>query len=289
MTHIADAFKERGRISKKPPYDEIGCWSEIKLDIVREYATAYSTIMSAQKPIRRHVYIDAFAGFGMHLSKTTRQFVAGSPLNALLVQPPFSEFHFIDLNEIRVAALEEIAGNRVDVTVHHGDCNQVLIDEVFPRCNFGDFARGLCLLDPYSLNVDWKVLATAGAMKTIEIFYNFMIMDANMNVLWKNPNDVRPDQIARMERVWGDASWREAAYRKERGLFGDIEEKASNDQVVRAFQTRLREVAGFEYVPDPLPMRNTTGAVVYYLFFASPNKTGGKIVTQIFDKYRSRV
>ena len=30
-------------------FDEIGYWSEIKLDIVREYAVAYSTILSAQR------------------------------------------------------------------------------------------------------------------------------------------------------------------------------------------------------------------------------------------------
>jgi hypothetical protein len=29
--------------------DEIGRWSEVKLDIIREYAAAYSTILSAQK------------------------------------------------------------------------------------------------------------------------------------------------------------------------------------------------------------------------------------------------
>lgn len=28
-------------------FDEIGYWSEIKLDIIREYAQAYSTILSA--------------------------------------------------------------------------------------------------------------------------------------------------------------------------------------------------------------------------------------------------
>ena len=58
--------------------------------------------------------------------------------------------------------------------------------------------------------------------------------------------------------------------------------------VVNAFRHRLREVAGFKYVPEPMPMRNSKGAVVYYLFFASPNRTGGKIVTDIFDKYRNR-
>jgi hypothetical protein len=42
------------------------------------------------------------------------------------------------------------------------------------------------------------------------------------------------------------------------------------DAIVAAFQQRLKAVAGFEYVPDPLPMRNSTNAIVYclYLCFA---------------------
>ena len=55
---------------RKLKLDEIGYWSEIKLDIIREYAKAYSTILAAQeKPRFHHVYIDAFAGAGVHLSK----------------------------------------------------------------------------------------------------------------------------------------------------------------------------------------------------------------------------
>lgn len=267
-------------------YDKIGEWSEVKLDIVKKYASAYSTIMASQDSIRRHIYIDAFAGLGMHVSKGTGDFIPGSPRNALLVDPPFSEFHLIDLSEERAAAMEELAGERGDVTVYNGDCNDVLIRDVFPRCQYEDFARGLCLLDPYALSVNWDVLQHAGQMGTIEIFYNFMIMDANMNVWKKNPDKTRPDQVARMNAVWGDESWREAAYRKAPGLFGEIEEKATNKAVIKAFQTRLREVAGFKYVPDPIPMKNSSNAVVYYLFFASPNRTGNKIVSEIFDKYR---
>jgi len=33
-------------------FDEIGYWSEVKLDIVREYATAYSVILNKQQNIR---------------------------------------------------------------------------------------------------------------------------------------------------------------------------------------------------------------------------------------------
>ena len=49
-------------------------------------------------------------------------------------------------------------------------------------------------LDPYGLNPNWEVVETAGTMSSIEIFLNFMIMDANMNVLKRNPDSVAPDQ-----------------------------------------------------------------------------------------------
>ena len=160
--------------------------------------------------------------------------------------------------------------------------------EVFPQCRYQDYRRALCLLDPYKLNPDWEVVETAGKMGSIEIFLNFMIMDANMNALKKNPESVTPEQAQRMSRFWGDDSWRKAAYPTERGLFADIEEKGTNEAVVQAYRERLKTVAGFKFVPEPLPMCNTQGTVVYYLLFASHNQAGNKIAEDIFKKYRKR-
>ena len=271
-----------------PKYDEIGYWSEIKLDIIRKYASAYSTIMNRQTSIRSYLYIDAFAGAGVHIRKQKGEFVTGSPLNALFISPPFPEYHFIDLDGDKVEKLRRIVGDRGDVSCYAGDCNKVLLGEVFPKCRYEDYRRALCLLDPYGLNVNWKVLQRAGKMKSIEIFYNFMIMDANMNVLWHAPEKVQASQVVRMDSVWGDHSWVQAAYKKIPGLFGEMEEKTTNKAVIDAFRDRLKKVAGFEYVPDPMPMRNSKGSVIYYLFFASPNKTGAKIVENIFDTYRNK-
>ncbi len=150
--------------------DEIGYWSEVKLDIIKEYAKAYSIIMNAQRNIQKYLYIDGFAGAGEHISKRTKEYLPGSPLNAF----------------------------------------------------------------------------------------------------------------------WGDDSWRNVAYTKTKGLFYDFKEKTSIEPVVKAYQDRLKKVASFAYVPDPIPMRNSMGAIVYYLFFASPKKTGAKIVKDIFDKYKNR-
>jgi three-Cys-motif partner protein len=266
--------------------DEIGPWSETKLDILKDYATAYMTVMAKQERIQRVVYIDACAGAGIHVQKQSGKMVPGSPTNALNVRPPFDELHFVDLDCSRAGELEKQMKDRPNVRVYHDDCNEVLLKTIFPRCRYEDYARGLCLIDPYKLAINWNVLATAGSMKSVEVFYNFMIMDANMNMFLREPNDIRSSEIARINAVWGDDSWRRAVYRKGRSLFGEIEEKRNNEAIAEAFRKRLEEVAGFKYVPEPVPMRNSTGAVVYYLYFASPNATGAKIVSDIFRKYR---
>jgi three-Cys-motif partner protein len=269
----------------KERLDVVGYWTEIKLKILQDYANAYAQILQNQPFIKHVAYIDGFAGAGEHISKQSGEVIAGSPARALSIQPQFSHYHFVEMDAARAKRLHKMGGDK-NVTVYQGDCNEVLLREVFPQCRYENFRRALCLLDPYELNPNWEVVETAGKMRSIEIFLNFMIMDANMNVLWKNPDPVAVDQAQKMNKFWGDDSWRAAAYRVEQGLFGPLEEKTSNDAVVAAYQKRLKEVAGFKYVPEPLPMCNTRGAVVYYLFFASQNSTGNRIAEHIFRKYR---
>jgi len=267
-------------------FDEIGYWSELKLEIVRKYAAAYSSILSRQ-PGLAHVYIDAFAGAGTHISRTTGELVAGSPLNALSIQPPFREYHLIDLDGDKVARLRALVGDRPEVHVHPGDCNRILLTEVFPRVRREQARRGLCLLDPYGLHLHWEVVQTAGRMGTLEIFLNFPIMDMDRNVLWHNPEPVARDDLERMDAFWGDDSWRQVAYDTSLNLLG-YPERTSIETIVEAYRSRLRDVAGFPYVPDPLPMRNSVNNVVYYLLFASPKQTGARIVEEIFSRYRRR-
>lgn len=273
-------------------FDEIGYWSEVKLDIIKEYAAAYSTILSAQRrPSLYHIYIDAFAGAGLHMSKTSGEFVPGSPTNALLVKPPFREYHFIDLDEEKVASLESIAKQRGDVHIFSGDCNRVLLEQVLPRAKWEEYHRALCILDPYGLHLDWRVIAEAGRMRSVDVFLNFPVTDINRNVLWRDREGVAAEQIARMTTYWGDDSWKQVAYKpsSQMEIWGPpAEEKASNDEVAEAFRKRLKDVAGFSNVPKPIAMRNSQNAVVYYLYFASQKPVAEEIVRDIFNKYHDR-
>jgi three-Cys-motif partner protein len=208
-------------------------------------------------------------------------------------QTSFQGISLYDLDEGNIDALAvQVRSNtqgpyNPDSTFfYNDDSNRVLLSDVFPRVKYEEYARGLCLLDPYGLHLDWKVIKTAGQMRSIEIFVNFPIMDINRNVLRRNPTATSASQADRLTRYWGDESWRTVAYSTTGNLFG-YEEKTSNEALPNAFRERLKTVAGFEYVPQPMPMKNSKGAVVYYLYFASHKPVASRIVRDIFKKYQN--
>lgn len=83
---------------KEVTHDRVGKWTEIKEEIIREYASAYSKVLSNQQLIKSFAFIDGFAGSGKHLTKEGKE-IAGSPLIALKTDPPFKHYYFIDLDK----------------------------------------------------------------------------------------------------------------------------------------------------------------------------------------------
>jgi three-Cys-motif partner protein len=139
-----------------------------------------------------------------------------------------------------------------------------------PTIQYTKFNRALCLLDPYGLHLDWEVMLQAGQSRAVDMFLNFPVMDMNRNAIWKNPENIPKAGVERMTKFWGDESWRQVAYapNPQSRLFGGPEmAKQPNKEIVAAFRERLKGVAGFAHVAEPLPMRNSTNAVVYYLFW----------------------
>jgi three-Cys-motif partner protein len=277
-------------VSKSPfKPDEVGEWSILKLDIVEKYGHAYTTAFNKRGAHLKKFYIDGFSGAGVHVVKHTRRQIEGSPRRALRVTPPFDGFHFIDLNPAKTDHLQKLCEGRKDVWIHTDDASQRL-KELLPTIRYDDYKRALCLLDPYGLHLDWEVMQIAGELGTIDLFLNFPIMDMNRNALFWKPELADHDDIARMTRFWGDESWRQVAWAdsKQPDMFKEIEqEKQPNKVIAEAFRERLKKVAGFAHVPEPLPMTNRKNAVVYYLFFAAKNPTAGNIIEGIFKRART--
>jgi len=272
--------------------DEIGIWSEIKLDIIKEYANAFTKIMKSQEWCKGYVYIDAFAGPGVHISRRTGEFISGSPLNALEIDNPFTEYHYIDIDKEKAETLNRLTGDRTNINIYQEDCNEVLVKKILPMLQYESKKRALCILDPYGLHLQWETIMTAAKLKTTVIFLNFPLMDMNRNVLHKDLLSADADQIERMNKFCGTDEWQEILYKKDKqmDLFGDpdrIKIVNSNIKLGEWFKKeRLQKTAGFKFVPEPMLMRNSKGGPLFFLFFASHNETGKKIVTDIFNKHR---
>lgn len=259
----------------------------LKLDIIERYGGAYTKAFNKTGRSLKKYYIDGFSGGGAHRVKGTGQQIEGSPPRALKISPPFDGFYFIDLNPKKTSHLGKLCEGRSDVQVITGDANQYL-RTLLPTIRYEKYNRALCVLDPYGLHLDWEVMALAGQSGAVDMFLNFPVMDMNRNAFWRNPEKVPKDGIERMNRFWGDQSWKRAAYAKSKQgslLFETEDEKQPNEAIVAAFQERLKKAAGFKYVPKPLPMLNSRNVAVYYLFFAAAKPVAENIITSIFKKY----
>lgn len=270
-------------------FDEIGYWSELKLDIIEKYGSAYTRAFLKTPSLKKY-YIDGFSGAGSHLSKSTGLPIEGSPTRALKIDPPFDKFYFIDMDPQKTNYLQTQCVDRSDVTIHTGDSSAYLTQNLLPNIQYENYNRALCLLDPYGLHLDWDVIRMAGKSRAIDLFLNFPVMDMNRNAIWRDPQRVKQEGIIRMNRFWGDDSWRTAAYAEapQMDLFDQEPKllKQPNDAIAAAFAKRLKEVAGFRFVAEPLPMKNSNNAIVYYLFFACKHPVAEKIIKAIFKKYQ---
>lgn len=269
-----------------PKLDELHAWSLVKLDILSTYLPKYTQILK-NFGFSKRAYVDAFAGAGSALKKKTGHGVETSPLRALAVDPAFSELHFVEHNRRKAEHLAKSVAHDKRATVHRGDCNVVLKD-ILPKYRWEDRWRVFCFLDPYGMQLSWDIVQLCGSLKTAEVLINFPIEGINRNVLRNDQSKVHPNTIAAMNKIWGDESWREASRSPQSSLFSLMGEeddwlKGSNQQLADAFRERLKKVAGFECVPKPAEMRNSRGAIVYYLFFAGPKKSGADITGHLLE------
>ena len=138
--------------------DEIGKWSEEKLQLLHKYLSAYARIMNNQKKtwLKAYHYIDAFAASGKARAKDEERYIEGSPVRALQCEPPFDCYWFIERSQRRVKQLQALQPQFPDrqIVIQQGDCNEILRDTIVPQISFASKQRGLVFLDPYGLQVE---------------------------------------------------------------------------------------------------------------------------------------
>jgi len=290
----------------------VGPWAADKLDRLRKYLSAYTTIMKDQRWCRGYYYIDAFAGPGEHEVRSRgstshrhrnlfldvasfgqsqeeqQQFLAGSPRIALDIEHPFSGYVFVERSAARVVALEGLKaeyGKSRRIVIRQRDCNGYLREKVAanPEIDWKK-NRALVFLDPFGMQVPWNTLELLNQTKAIEVFLNFPVGMAIQRLLPRDPAKITEVRRAMLDEYFGSHEWFDVVYRTRPTLFGeDADEKIEKSGKVLLKWYRDRLKATFGHVSRAALIRNSRGAHLYYLLLASPNSTGVKIADAILS------
>ena len=286
---------------------EVGPWAQEKLDCLKKYLDAYTTILRKQKWCERYFYIDAFAGPGAlrvrrehddpaqlsmldsasHADDVgARTYVAGSPRVALEIEHPFTDYVFVETDDQRLRQLEELAKQyeaRTRVHVRNVDCNTYLhklIKDVGKRWNKN---RGVVFLDPFGMQVPWDTMDALGRTEAIEVFVNFPVGMAIQRLL-KRSGEFTTSERRKLDAFFGTSEWFDLLYRSDSDLLGEhvVKDAKSADKLVKWYRGRLREVFG--YASAAREVQTEAGRPLYYLIFAGPNPTGATIANYVLKQ-----
>jgi three-Cys-motif partner protein len=286
---------------------EVGPWARDKLERLRKYLSAYTTIMDKQDWVRGYVYVDAFAGSGrikvrssrspigasetqmeldtgLRSDEEVREVLSGSPRVALEIEPPFTHYVFLERDPQRLEMLhsleKEYAGKR-KIFVRSGDCNEYLDRRLVhnPELDWKKW-RSVVFLDPFGMQVPWTTIAGLAGTRAIEVFLNFPLGMAIQRLL-KRSGQFTSRQRAKLDDYFGDPGWFDLVYPQTRNLFGTVRAKERNAEEVLVDWYRHRLAAIFGYVSKAYLVTNSHGGHLYFLVFAGPNKTGARIANDI--------
>jgi len=282
-----------------------GNWTDEKLERVRKYLHAYTTIFNANpKAQKLHtIYVDAFAGTGYrHPPNTASQatplfddslveeenqsFLKGSARIALEVEPPFKEYVFIERDPDYARELihlqEEFAGHRSNIRVISQDANLYLLEWI--RSTNWNKTRAVVFLDPYGMEVEWNVIQALGQTEAVDLWILFPLGVAVNRLLTKTGPP--PEAWARaLTRIFGTNAWQDVFYphKKVQTLFGEeeIQSKEADFEKIGEFFLSQLKTAFFEVAPKPLALLNSKNNPLYLLCFASANRKGARTAIKI--------
>ncbi len=265
-----------------------GQWTSEKLEILRRYLDAYTTVMKDQ-PFTL-TYVDGFAGAGAYVEASQeyaefQEVHAGSARIALSIDNrPFDRFLFIEKDRSRVEDLRLLASEFPErmIQVVQGDANA----EVQRFCrDMRPYDRAVVFLDPFATEVSWDTVAAIADTKKIDCWILFPLMAVTR--MMRRNGEPSPALASRLDRVFGGRSFWYGHYSESPQLsMFDSERRQSRStgtkQIAEAYRARL-ESAFHAVAPTRRTFRNSRNVEIFELFFAAGNPRGARIAINIAD------
>lgn len=275
-----------------------GEWTGEKLEVLRRYLDAYTTVLKRQR--FNLTYIDAFAGTGYWSPQTLRRYeeyreysemLEGSAALALEIDDkPFDRFVFIerDLERCRSLASLGRAHDDREIQVINEDANSVL-----PRicASMNDLDRAVVFLDPYKTEVSWSTVERIAETEKIDCWMLFPLMAiARMMPINDEPNE----ECARnLDRIFGGREHWEHSYAQviQLSMLEDkqpLQRESGSAQIASLYRERLESVFR-EVAPRSRTLKNSTNSPLFELFFAAGNPSGAGIAVRIADSILNNI
>ena len=184
----------------------------------------------------------------------------GSPMLALGCKPPFTRLYLNDRAPGFVAALKQRQEREFpDSVVSYSalDCNEAAaaIAARIPRN-----ALVLCFIDPWTYEITFDSIASLCEHPFIDLIVTFQTTAIKRNAR---------HEIESVNRFLGGEAWRSEYIDAE----GDPS-RSRTHVLIDAFTDRLRKRLGFRHFGRPQAIRNTAGAPMFYVLFASRHPRG---------------
>ncbi len=280
-----------------PPGRSWGYWTRVKLQMLGEYLSGFAT---ASKEQSERVYLDAFAGEGSGLDRLTGEEFPGSARIALEAgeKAGFTRFRFFELankaGELEAQLRADYPGP--DIKVLGGDCNET-IPAALAELRALKWAPTFAFLDPDGMQLAWETIVALAQHKRgyraprslkpeykVELWMLFPTSGI-VRTLALEAEKLSPADEARATRLFGTELWRPIYNLR---VAGEIPGADAREEYVNLMRWRLERHLGYRFT-HPFELKNTRGATLYHMIFATDNDAGTRIMESIYNAAAARV
>ena len=270
--------------------------------MLAKYLKAYVTIFTKNPRAQffHTVYVDAFAGAG-YIRRAAREttqldlfndlagdeaqeFIKGSALRALELEPGFGEYLFIERDPSRTRELDSFREKwpHKRISVKNVEANAYLRD----WCTRTDWktTRAVIFLDPYGMQAEWSLVEQIARTQGVDLWWLFPLGAALMRLLMRK--EPPPEAWAqRVTAILGTEDWRKEFYkpRKSNTLFGTVrtEEREAGYEAVADFLLKRLRSAFARVAKNPYVLKNSKNCPLYLFCFAAGNPKGAPTAVRI--------
>lgn len=280
-------------MAKKAPRSW-GYWTEGKLDILARYLDRFTTTTKNKADAR--IYLDAFAGEGHGISRTTKaQFEGSARIGLNVSDPPFDRCYFFELPEKAAELERELTCDfpSRDLRIVPGNCNNTIPDTLaeLRRDNLG-WAPTFAFLDPDGMELSWETIKALAAHKRlrqppsktkVELWSLFPSSGLLRN-LALDDRRLLAGHVAKATSLFGSDAWKQIyEARKARQIDG----QEARDRYVNLYRWQLEHDLDYRRA-HPIEVKNSRGQPIYHLIFASDSEAGDRIMSHLYGDALTR-